>query len=72
MNIDQFNGFLMSRDSILAEIQNGNISKIHNSTLLPIYIARTHELRHWLETRAIDAQRRNARLLKKVLCLIES
>lgn len=71
MNIDHFNGFLMSRDSILADIQDGHISTIHNSALLPIYIARTHELRHWLEKRAIDAHRTNSRLLKKVLRLTE-
>ena len=46
MNIDQFNGYLMSRDTILADIQNGHITAIHNASLLPIFIARTHELRH--------------------------
>ena len=71
MNIDNFNGYLMSRNVVLAEIENGNISKIHNSALLPIYIARTQELRHWLEKRAIDAHRTNSRLLKKVLRLSE-
>lgn len=69
MDIDQFNGYLMSRDTILADIQNGHITAIHNASLLPIFIARTHELRHWLEKRAIDAHRTNSRLLKKVLRL---
>ena len=64
-SIDQFDGFLMSRDVILAEIHQGKIEKIWNEALLPIYIARTHDLRHWLEIRAIDSRRVNSRLLKK-------
>ncbi|MBQ8563937.1 MAG: hypothetical protein IJ443_08655 [Firmicutes bacterium] len=71
MTIETFNGFLMSRDTVLAEIGAGQITQILNDTLLPIYIRRTHNLAHWLEKRAIDSHRTNSRLLKKALRLAE-
>lgn len=71
MGIDTFNGYLMSLDHVLAEIKNGQIEKVNNATLLPIYLERTMNLHHWLEKRAIDSHRTNSRLLKKVLRLEE-
>lgn len=71
MGINTFNGFLMSQDHVLAEIKNGQIEKVNNVTLLPIYLERTMNLHHWLEKRAIDSHRTNSRLLKKVLRLEE-
>ena len=71
MGIETFNGYLMSKDVVLASITNGQIEKIENHALLPIYLERTHNLHHWLEKRAIDSHRTNSRLLKKVLRLEE-
>lgn len=71
MSFNNFNGFFMSKDVVLAEIQNGEITNIFNDKLLPIYIARTNNVEHWLETRAIDNHRANSRLLKKVLRLAD-
>lgn len=71
MGIERFQGFLMSKDTVLAEIKEGQIDKIINTTLLPIYLQRTKNLHHWLEKRAIDSHRTNSRLLKKILRLEE-
>lgn len=69
MKINTFNGFLMSRDIVLAEIKNGELSKIIKEDLMPIYLARTKNISHWLEKRSIDEHRTNSRLLKKALRL---
>lgn len=71
MNFNHFDGYLMSRDVVLAEIKDGNISRVINRSLLPIYIERTNNIETWLEKRAIDNHRTNSRLLKKVLRLAE-
>ena len=71
MDFRCFNGQLMSKDVVLAQIKNGQITEVLNEKLLPIYIARTRNIEHWLEKRAIDSHRTNSRLLKKVLRLTE-
>lgn len=71
MDFRQFDGYLMSRDVVLAHIKNGEILEVFNEKLLPIYIARTMNIEHWLEKRAIDNHRTHSRLLKKVLRLTE-
>jgi hypothetical protein len=62
------NGFVMSRDNILAEV-NDNKLNIVNDTLLPFYLKRTGDITGWLERRAIDTHRVNSRLLKRALRL---
>jgi hypothetical protein len=64
----KLNGELMSRDIVIAEIENGNL-KVINEELLPLYLRRNENMEGWLENRAIDRHRTNARLLKKVLRL---
>ena len=71
MGVETFNGYLMTKDIVVAEIKNGQIDIITNAALLPIYLERTKNLHHWLEKRAIDSHRTNSRLLKKVLRLTE-
>ena len=71
MEIQYFDGYLMSKDDVLAEIKQGKITTVFNRALLPIYIERTRDLPTWLEKRAIDEHRTNSRLLKKVLRLSE-
>ena len=64
----QVNGFLMSGDTVIATIQNNELTE-QNEDLLPIYLKRTGNLEGWLASRAIDTHRTNSRLLKKVLRL---
>lgn len=71
MYFKNYNGYLMSKDTVLAEINNGRITEVFNKQLLPIYIARTNDIESWLKSRAIDVQRTNSRLLKRALQLSE-
>lgn len=69
--LENFSGYLMSKDTPLATIERGYIEEVINPELLPIFLARTKDLKDWLEKRAIDAHRTHSRLLKKVLRLTE-
>ncbi len=71
MEFRNFNGYLMSRDTCLAKIENGQICEIFHQDLLPIYLQRTGNLENWLKRRAIDSHRIHSRLLKKALRLKE-
>lgn len=62
--------YIMSRDTAVAEWKNNNFT-VFNKKLLPMYLARTGNVEHWLEIRAIDFHRANSRLLKKALRIIE-
>lgn len=63
MNI---NGYVMSKDMIVFEIQDG---KIINKDLnkCPLYFKDNDSFESWIKTRAIDNNRVNSRLLKKAL-----
>jgi len=52
---------------VLVAIWKDNVLTIINDKLLPLYLKRIHNADLWLETRAIDSHRANARLLKKTL-----
>ena len=62
------NGCLMSKNSIAANIRDGVVSAV-NGRLLPLYLQNHNDFAGWLESRAIDGHRTNARLLKKALRL---
>lgn len=65
MNLD---GFLMSRDIVIAEIKDMDIIPVIDK-LLPFYLKNFSDFESWLEDRAIDRHRTNSRLLKKALRL---
>ena len=65
MNLD---GFLMSRDIVIAEINDMVIIPVIDK-LLPFYLKNFSDFESWLEDRAIDKHRTNSRLLKKALRL---
>ena len=62
----ELNGYVMSKDMIVAKVSNGSIVSLDEARL-PLYLHRTKDLVGWLESRAIDAHRTNSRLLKKAL-----
>ena len=64
----RLNGYLMSKDKVIAKIENSNIVPVCNE-LLPLYLKRVSNFEAWLENRAIDKHRTNSRLLKKALRL---
>lgn len=61
-------GFLMSQDEKIARIDKNELFPLKLG-LLPLYLQRNGDLVEWLESRAIDRHRANARLLKRVLRL---
>lgn len=61
---------IMNRDDITARWENRALTVI-NENKLPLYLAKTQNVEHWLETRAIDYHRANSRLLKKALRITE-
>jgi len=64
----KFDGFLMSRDIVIAEIKDTGIIPVIDK-LLPFYLKNFSDFECWLEDRAIDRHRTNSRLLKKALRL---
>ena len=56
----------MNCDDIAARWENGELTVIKENKL-PLYLANTQNVEHWLETRAIGCHRANFRLLKKAL-----
>lgn len=62
----ELNGYVMSKDSIAAVVENGRIVNC-DERLIPLYLLRTKDIIGWLESRAIDAHRTNSRLLKRAL-----
>jgi hypothetical protein len=64
----KLNGFLMSQDNTIAQIIDGELTTVHE-TILPLYLRTYPDIESWLEGRAIDGTRANARLLKKALGL---
>jgi len=64
----KLSGYLMSRDTIIAQIIDGELTTVHEP-LLPFYLKTHPDIDGWLESRAIDGPRANARLLKKALGL---
>lgn len=66
-----FNGYLMSGDTAVAQIQKGRIISLDENRM-PLYLAANDDLETWLVNRAIDRHRTNSRILKKVLRLTDS
>lgn len=63
------NGFLMARDTPVAEITNNEI-RLLNPKLAPLHFTVKHgTLETWLKERAVDTRRENSRLLRKALRL---
>lgn len=67
-NMTSITGTLMSEDTVIATVKNGEITE-SNDALLPLYLKRTRYMEGWLASRAIDTHRTNSRLLKKALRL---
>jgi len=63
----KLDGCLMSKDTVVANINDGRISVV-NEQLIPLYL-KNRSFESWLEGRAIDTHRINSRLLKKALRL---
>lgn len=61
-------GTLMSRDRIIATVENGRITD-RDSTLIPFYLKSAEYIDGWLASRTIDGHRVNSRLLKRALRL---
>lgn len=66
--MQKINGYLMSGNCTVAEIHD-NVLTILNHELLPLYFRKERDLESWIESRAIDRDRVNSRLLKKALQL---
>jgi len=64
----QISGVLMSKNTALADVRNGEII-ILNEQLLPLYLKNFRNIEAWLLSRAIDTHRTNSRLLKRALRL---
>ncbi len=62
--------YIMNRDECVAKWENQQFTLLKKE-LAPLYLVRTENVEHWLETRAIDEHRANSRLLKKALRLTE-
>ena len=62
----KINGEILSRDKVIARIENGIITD-SDQALLPLFLKRTGDVEAWLSGRAIDTHRTNSRLLKKAL-----
>lgn len=63
-----YNGSIMCKDIKIAEVVDNSVLIINNS-VIPFYLLRGASFESWLETRAIDNNRNNSRVLKKVLGL---
>ena len=70
-NAKSFTGYIMSKDIKVATYENGNLIYI-NENLCPLFIKRTHNISAYFASRAIDSNRTNSRLLKKVLNIKEN
>ena len=62
------NGELMSRDKVIAKVED-NIITFSNENLLPLYLKRSRNIRNWLSLRVMDATRFNVRKLKELFHL---
>lgn len=64
------NYLIMLADTPVAKWENESLTVL-NAALLPLYLRRISNADMWLETRAVDSNRANSRLLKKALRLTE-
>ena len=69
-NMIAITGTIMAEDRAVATVKNGEIVE-YDDALVPLYLKRTGNVEGWLASRAIDAHRTNARLLKRALRLRE-
>lgn len=67
--LSRLNGFLMSENTELASIENGEISQIIRPDLLPFHFlyAEDPSLGSWLQQRCLDTNRTNSRFLLRQL-----
>lgn len=68
--VSGYSFLILSGDTVVASWENG-ILDVVNERLLPLYLKNTPNAEFWLETRAIDSNRPNSRLLKRALGLNE-
>lgn len=63
--LEQFNGYLMSRDDVLAIIEGGQIARVMDAARLPFHFiyAKDSSLESWIRQRAVDTARTNSRFL---------
>jgi hypothetical protein len=62
------NGKIMSANKEVATVKNGIIVAL-NKELAPLMLNKNQSVEKWLESRAVDSTRKNARLLKTILGL---
>jgi len=67
VSANKLTGTLMNGIHRVALFNNGKLVKYFNKNIAPIYIKRTENLEHFLETRTLDLTRSNARFLLKQL-----
>lgn len=72
MEIEKLNGYLMSGDTQVLKVENGQVKSILNKTLMPLFFKKSLDIEKWLKERSIDEHRTNSRMLKKVLRLTET
>ncbi|MEG2934888.1 MAG: hypothetical protein RR844_00185 [Clostridium sp.] len=65
----EFNGFLMYKDTIVAEIKNAQLKEVYDKNLLPIIMLSesSGSFEVWLQTRVIDTHRTNSRQVRRRL-----
>lgn len=64
------NGYMMSKNKIVAEIKNDEIVN-RDILLCPLMLRKANTIDVWLESCAIDRHRVNSRLLKRILRISE-
>ncbi len=62
------NGELMSRNKVIAKVEN-DIITFSDENLLPLYLKRSRNIRNWLSLRVMDDTRFNVRKLKEMFHL---
>lgn len=67
----EFNGYLMYRDKIVADIKDTELFKVFDDSLLPVIMLSKNigSFEAWLQTRVIDTHRTNARQVRRRLSI---
>lgn len=69
-SVKELTGYVMDKDIVVAEFEKGELKNI-NEKLCPLIIKRTKKIEPFLDTRVIDRDRINSRILKKILNIKE-
>lgn len=69
--MDLLNGYIMSGNTIVAEVENNNIT-ITNKDLIPLYLKYKNDVIGWLDRRSIDKHRTHSRMIKKLLRITDA